>query len=136
MKTLSKDQFNIDQVKQTGAWQIWSFGPMLLNANGQPLTKFNNDLGIGGPKNPRTAIGYYEPGHYCFVVVDGRQPGYSDPGMSLVDLSQLMYDLGCVAAYNLDGGQSSVMAYDGKWVNKPYDNGRQVNDILYIGESN
>jgi exopolysaccharide biosynthesis protein len=40
-------------------------------------------------KNPRSAIGYYEPGHYCFIVVDGRQNGYSD-GMTLDELAQTL----------------------------------------------
>ncbi len=39
------------------------------------MTEFNSTL---GKANPRTAVGNYEPGHYCFLVVDGRQPGYSD----------------------------------------------------------
>ena len=45
---------------------------------------------------PRGAIGYYEPGHYCFVVVDGRQTGYSR-GVTLEELAQVFDDLGCTA---------------------------------------
>lgn len=129
MATYTADEFNIDTVKQNGAWQGWSFGPMLLQ-NGQPMTEFNSNVVRA---NPRTAIGYYEPGHYCLVVVDGRQPGYSE-GLSMADLSQLMYDLGCTVAYNFDGGQTSMMVFDGKVVNQPYNNGRSCSDIVYIGE--
>lgn len=129
MQTFDNNTFNPNDVVKNGAWQAWSFGPMLLD-NGQPMTKFNSNL---NPLNPRAAIGYYEPGHYCLVIVDGRQPGYSD-GISLKDFSQLFADMGCKAAYNLDGGQTAVMTFMGKWVNQPYKDGRNCSDIVYIGE--
>jgi len=127
MKTYTAQEFDINEIKEKGAYQIWTFGPMLLD-NGKPMTTFNSTL---NPQNPRTAVGYYEPGHYCFVVVDGRQPGYSN-GMTLQQMSQLFYDMGCKAAFNLDGGQSSEMAFMSKLVNKPFDGGRSTSDILYI----
>ena len=65
--------------------------------------------------------------------MDGRQEGYST-GMTLEELSQLFYDMGCQEAYNLDGGQSAVMAFDGELANQPYGGGRNISDILYIGE--
>lgn len=129
MDTFTKDEFDIEKIKVNGAWQAWSFGPMLLD-DGQPMTTFNSKV---TPRNPRAAIGYYEPGHYCFVLVDGRQEGYSI-GMTMKEMSQLFYDLGCSTAYNLDGGQSAVMTFTGKVTNKPYHGGRKVSDILYIGE--
>lgn len=49
-------------------------------------------------------------------------------------LSQFFYDLGCTAAYNLDGGQTAVMASKRGLVNQPYNGGRTTSDILYIGE--
>jgi exopolysaccharide biosynthesis protein len=67
------------------------------------------------------------------VLVDGRQPGYSE-GLSMKQLSQLFYDLGCKVAYNLDGGQTAVMAFMGEMVNQPYNGGRDVSDIIYIAE--
>lgn len=127
MQTFSADQLDMDAIKANGAWQVWTFGPMLLQ-DGQPMTKFNSTL---LKANPRTAVGYYEPGHYCFLVVDGRQTGYS-VGMSLQELSQFFYDKGCKVAFNLDGGQSSEMVFMGNVVNQPYDGGRSTNDILYI----
>lgn len=131
MQTLSPEEFDIEKVKTEGAYQVWAFGPMLLK-DGQPMTDFNMPDTIGGA-NPRTAVGYYEPGHYCFVLVDGRQPGYSE-GMTLKDLSQLMADLGCTAAYNMDGGRSAEMAYLGELKSHPMDGRRSTTDILYIGE--
>ena len=129
MQTFTKDNFDIDAVKANGAWQAWSFGPMLLQ-DGQPMTSFNSNVtGL----NPRSAIGYYEPGHYCFVTVDGRQDGYSI-GMSMKQMSQLFFDLGCKVAYNLDGGQSAEMIFGGQVYNLPYKGGRRVSDIVYLAE--
>ncbi len=118
MKTYAKGEYDKDSIKELEgeAWQIWTFGPMLLK-EGQPMTKFSLPTPVAG-SNPRTAIGYYEPGHYVFVTVDGRQPGYSN-GLKLKDLSQLMYDLGCKVAFNLDGGASSQLAFLGEQINKP-----------------
>ena len=83
--------------------------------------------------HPRSAIGYYEPGHYCFVVVDGRQSGYSR-GMTLPELARVFEDLGCSAAYNLDGGHSTFMTIGDQVVNRPYKPGHQIVDCLYFGE--
>ena len=129
LQTFTESEFDIDAVKANGAWQAWSFGPMLLD-EGQVMTEFNSEV---TPRNPRGAIGYYEPGHYCFVLVDGRQEGYSI-GMTLKQMSQLFYVLGCQAAYNLDGGQSATMVFTGEIVNQPYNGGRKISDIIYIGE--
>ncbi len=127
METMTAAECDVERLKREGAWQAWSFGPMLLQ-DGEPMTRFNSTV----PRaNPRSAIGYYEPGHYCFVLVDGRAPGYSD-GLSLVDLSQLFHDMGCAVAYNLDGGQSAVMTFLGRVVNQPYKGGRDVSDIVCV----
>lgn len=62
-----------------------------------------------GVRHPRTALGLDAAGRRLWlVVVDGRQPGYSD-GMSTCELAALMLELGCHEAINLDGGGSSVM---------------------------
>jgi exopolysaccharide biosynthesis protein len=131
MQAYSASELDLEKIKAEGAYQVWTFGPMLLK-DGQPMTEFDSPQNING-KNPRTAIGYYEPGHYCFVVVDGRQAGYSK-GMEMAQLSQLMYDLGCKVAFNLDGGQSSEMAFMGNIINQPYNGGRSTTDILYVAE--
>lgn len=129
METFSPEQFDLEAIKKKGAYQGWSFGPMLL-MDGQAMEKFNSTV---NPANPRCAIGYFEPGHYCFVLVDGRQPGYSE-GMTTKQLSALFAEKGCKAAYNLDGGQSAEMVFMGKTVNEPYNGGRDVSDIVYIAE--
>lgn len=119
-------------------WHIFCFGPTLLDAEGTALTgRFNSDV---QPDNPRSVLGYYEPGHYCFVQVDGRGTksrvvtGEHNIGLDMWDLAALMESLGCRVAYNLDGGQSSMMWFDGALVSTPYEGGRPIGDILLIRE--
>ena len=127
--TLDAKKTSAEEIESLHPWQAWCFGPMLLDENGKAMTKFHSSL---TDRNPRTAIGYYSPGHYCFVVVDGRRKDYSR-GMTMKQLSRFMEKLGCKAAYNMDGGSSSVMAFNGKKVNRP-SSSRKVPDFIYIGE--
>lgn len=132
MKTYSPNEFDVDEVIAAGAWQAWNFGPSILDDNGEIATSFNTTSYLNS-ENPRAAIGYLEPGHYVLVTVDGRNEGYSR-GVTLSELAGIMSSLGCKVAYNLDGGKSSAMVYDGEYVNQPADGGRTISDIIYIGE--
>ncbi len=67
-------------------------------------------------RNPRTALGMVEPGHFVVIVADGRQPKYSI-GMTPLELAQAFLDEGCVLAYNLDGGQSTCLYFLGVKLN-------------------
>ncbi len=129
MATYAPDEINIDFIEAREPWITWNFGPSLLDRNGQPKQKFNQPDSIGD-RNPRAVIGYYEPGHYCLVVVDGRQNGYSQ-GLNLIELSQLIYELGCKVAYNLDGGISAQMTWHGEMVNHQ-EKKRSICDIVCI----
>ena len=51
------------------------------------------------------------------------------------ELAQIFEDMGCQAAYNLDGGATASMIFNNKIVNQPYDGGRKVSDIILIGEA-
>ena len=63
---------------------------------------------------PRTALGLNRNGRYLYiVVVDGRQPFYSE-GATFVDLAELMIEQGAFMAMNMDGGGSSTMVVEGK----------------------
>ena len=132
MESYYEDEFDLESAIERGAYQGWSFGPKLID-NGQVPESYNTTTTIIS-RNPRSAIGYYEPGHYCLITVDGRQSGYSR-GMTLEQLSQTFIDLGCVDAYNLDGGQTAMMVFDDLVVNQPYKGGRTVSDIIYFGRS-
>ncbi len=103
---------------KNGALHTYSFGPNLLN-NGEPIENFE-DLTSNYLRNlqPRCAIGIIEPYHYVFVVVDGRAPNYSQ-GVTMEELSLIMYNLGCTQAYNLDGGGSATMVFNGELINRP-----------------
>lgn len=127
METYEAGRFNAEEAIANGAYQAWNFGPRLLTSEGKPRTKFHS---VVVPANPRAAIGYFEPGHYCFVVVDGRSD--ESGGMTLQELAALMAQLGCVRAYNLDGGNSAVMAVGKRRVNDPSNGGRPISDIIAI----
>ena len=75
---------------------------------------------FGEQRHPRTAIGFTADRRTLLVVVDGRQAPYS-AGMTLPELTDLMFRLGAVDAINLDGGGSTAMAIRGRTVNRPSD---------------
>lgn len=69
MRTFAPNEFDANQAIKEGAYQTWIFGPALLDDNGKAKTSFNTWDYIRR-SHPRSAIGYYEPGHYCMIVVD------------------------------------------------------------------
>ena len=74
--------------------------------------------------------------HYLFVVSDGRTE--ESEGLSLYELAAFLRDKGAQTAYNLDGGGSSTMVFEGRVVNNPTSGGRgtkerSVSDIVYVG---
>lgn len=133
METYEPREYTVEDIKNRGAVQVWSFGPTLLDENGQMRKKYDMPRAVSY-YNPRSAIGYYEPGHYCFVVVDGRQSGYAK-GLTIPELAQIFVDLGCTKAYNLDGGGSAVMTFDQKLYSQQSNGGRDLGDILVIRET-
>lgn len=133
VETHDQGNYDVSAILEKNPLHVWSFGPSLLDENGKALTEFNLAKGIGG-RHPRCAMGYYEPGHYCFIQVDGRQNGYSN-GITMPNLAKIFEDLGCKVAYNLDGGQSSVMMFNHEFYSRPYLGGRNLGDILFIADS-
>ena len=93
-----------------------TFGPPLIVDGKKMITDGDGGWGIG----PRTAIGQKKDGTVIFVVIDGRQPGYST-GATLRDVQDVLYEEGTYIAANLDGGSSTTLYYNGKVVNKPAD---------------
>lgn len=124
------------QLVDQGVWQAFSFGPALVQ-DGAVSVSQDEEVGRAKASNPRTAIGIIDNNHYVFVVSDGRTS--ESEGLSLYQLAQFMQQqLGVTCAYNLDGGGSSTMVFEGAVVNSPTTNGnrieeRNVNDIVYIG---
>ena len=132
MATYGPNQFDPQAALEQGIFQTWIFGPRLLDDSGKALASFDTWDYIK-KTHPRTALGYYEPGHYCFVTVDGRQPGYSR-GMSLPELAQAFEGLGCAAAYNLDGGHTVFMTLENRYVNHSYKPSKTISDCICICE--
>ncbi len=128
MKTYAQNTLDLSSFDSQGIWQAWSFGPALLTDQGEAIGAFDSSL---NDRHPRCGIGYYAPGHYCFVVVDGRQKDYS-VGMRLSEFSSLFQKLGCQQAYNLDGGATAIMMFNGEVINQPYKGGRESGDIIYF----
>lgn len=129
MEMFHPDDFDAVREMDRGAYQSWCFGPSLLDGTGTPIGVFNSSYGVI-KKNPRSAIGYYEPGHYCFVTVDGRNN--VSHGANMDQLARIMSGFGCKLAYNLDGGQTSLLCYGTQLINDPSDGGRSSSDYILI----
>jgi len=133
---VEESEVTAQSLLQSGAWQVLSFGPALIN-NGQIVVSAGSEVSQSKSSNPRTAIGQVSALHYLVIVSDGRTN--ASAGLSLAELAQLFAERGCTVAYNLDGGGSSTMWFNGAVVNNPTDgksNGeRSVSDIVYIGLS-
>nr|MBQ4317648.1 phosphodiester glycosidase family protein [Clostridia bacterium] len=88
------------------------FGPVLV-ANGKAQVTGSAGYGI----QPRTAIGQREDGVIAFLIIDGRNPLHS-LGTTVGELAKIFLDYDVVNASCCDGGSSTVMAYEGKVINK------------------
>ncbi len=134
LKILSPEDYTAEELVSQGVWQAFSFGPGLVE-DGQITVTQNQEVGKAMASNPRTAVGMIDKNHYVFVVSDGRTS--ESEGLSLYQLAQFMQSLGVTTAYNLDGGGSSTMYFNGKVINHPTTTGtikeRGVSDIVYIG---
>lgn len=136
LQILAEVDYTAQEMQEMGARDIFSFGPGLI-IDGQISVREGEEVDRAQVTNPRTAIGVLSPLHYIFVVSDGRTD--ESVGLSLLELAQLMQDLGCTLAYNLDGGGSSTIWFNGKVLNRPTTFGdkiseRKVSDIVYIGK--
>lgn len=114
-----------------GVWQSWSFGPPLVENGKANKIETNVSKSVN---NPRMAIGQLGPLHYLVVAVDGRTE--ISPGMTFPQLQQIFLEWGAITAYNLDGGGTATMWFNGKLVNNPTDGNkigeRHISDIIYL----
>lgn len=131
---INESEVSAEQLIADGVVQNLSFGPALIS-NGNIAVTQDEEVGKAMASNPRTAIGIIDKCHYVFVVSDGRTS--ESAGLSLYQLAEFMDSLGVETAYNLDGGGSSTMYFNGQVVNNPTSGGsikeRSVSDIVYIG---
>lgn len=139
VKVYDETTTTAEQLVADGVWNTLSFGPSLLDNGGiadgiedvEVDTNFGNHSIQG--EQPRTAVGVIDENHLVFVVVDGRSPGYS-AGVTMTGLAEIMEGLGATTAYNIDGGGSSTMYFNGDLVNNPLGQNKErgTSDILYI----
>lgn len=132
---IEEGEITVQELLDQGAWQVLSFGPALME-DGEICVGTDTEVDKAKTSNPRTAIGEIAPLHYVMVVADGRTE--ESTGLSLYELAGFMQSLGVTTAYNLDGGGSSTMYFNGQVVNNPTSGGeaiseRKVSDIVYIG---
>ena len=131
---INESEISAEELVSKGAKEILSFGPALIKDGNINVTK-TTEVGKAMASNPRTAIGIIDDNHYVLVVSDGRTN--ESEGLSLYELALVMQEYGVKTLYNLDGGGSSTMYFNGTIVNNPTTNGkiseRKVSDIVYIG---
>ena len=134
-KIIYENQISADQLVKDGVVNLLAFGPALVE-NGEIAVGTNEEVGQAMASNPRTAIGIIDENHYIIVVSDGRTS--ESKGLSLYQMAEVMKSYGVKTAYNLDGGGSSTLYFNGQVINKPTTGGnriseRAVSDIVYIG---
>lgn len=128
-------EVSLAALEQMNVKEVLSFGPTLLK-NNQIVINPNETQRFYATQHPRTAIGIIDELHYVFVVTSGRTT--KKPGLTIPELAEFMQSLNVDIAYNLDGGGSSTMYFNGKVINNPSYNDdtieeREVSDIVYIG---
>ena len=123
------------ELLEKGAYDVFSFGPYLMQDGklSQQAYEANES------KNPRCALGMVEPGHYVYILAEGRLD--RSHGITMKELAKLMRAKGCENAINLDGGQTAVLIFMGKQINKigAYDGGktnsRKTCEVMGVGYS-
>ena len=111
-KKLVLGKYTYQEAINEGIESAVEFGPYLIVNGKNQITNASS-----GGIHPRTAIGQRKDGTFIFVVIDGRQPGYS-LGTNLLELQNIFNKYDAYNAANLDGGSSSTMYYNGKVINK------------------
>ncbi len=98
-----------------GAYNVFSFGPYLIK-EGQ-LSEWVMDYTKTNAKNPRHVFGMITPGHYMDIMFEGRLGSRSE-GVTMPQAALLAQAAGLMEACNLDGGQTAVVVFMGKQLNK------------------
>lgn len=135
MEVIYETDISAEELVAKGARDVLSFGPELLR-DGAVTVNSGYEVAKAMNSNPRTAIGMIDDLHYVIAVSDGRTS--ESEGLSIYELAKFLQSLGVKTAYNLDGGGSSTMYFNGQLINDPVGGGkgqseRSVSDIVYIG---
>lgn len=134
-KIIYENEITAQELIDQGVVNLLAFGPSLIE-NEEIVVDSSTEVGRAMASNPRTAIGIIDEKHYIILVSDGRTQ--ESTGLSLYQMAKIMKQYGAKTAYNLDGGGSSTLYFNGQVINKPTTNGhtiseREVSDIVYIG---
>lgn len=106
------------------------FGPALVKEG--EIVSLKREYGFNPDgTQPRAAIGQLDHLSYVLVIADNAT-GSDKKGVSHQDLARFMLELGCREAYNLDGGNSAVLFYNGKMLNNKMGQERDVTDMIYF----
>ena len=111
-----------------GVYQSFTFYGGNLFKHGKPWYEICR-------RNPHTFIGEVPRNdgvlEYVIVVADGRS--HESKGLHHGHEAMILYNRGCNIGYNLDGGGSSEMVFDGKILNVPSDgHERRDHDFIYV----
>lgn len=132
---ITECEVSAQSLLDSGVYNVLSFGPALIT-DGEISVEVDEEISSKSMvSNPRTALAQVGSLHYLFVVSDGRTE--QSEGLTLYELADFLSSLGAVTAYNLDGGGSSTLVFDGRVINNPTTNGRtirerSVSDIVCI----
>jgi exopolysaccharide biosynthesis protein len=136
MIVYNESTLTLNMLTHYEAVHAFSFGPILMqngavNSNLDDYYEVDEGRSING-KHPRTGVCMVRPGYFIFIVVDGRSR--KSEGIDLPEFAELFSKYGCKVAYNLDGGGSSVLYFNGEVVNSPPEGERTNGDIIYVGQ--
>lgn len=137
LEVYKSHEITAQELLDKGAYDVYSFGPYLMKDGKLSQQAYE----ANETKNPRCALGMVEPGHYVYIMVEGRMEKTRSQGITMKELAKLMRAKGCENAINLDGGQTAVIVFMGKQLNKigAYDGGktnaRATCEVMGVGYS-
>ena len=114
MEVYAYGEVTAEEIAASGtAHDMFSFGPVLVR-DGELMVYTGSHCDAD---EPRMSIGMIAPGHYRIIMVEGRISG-GPAGIDLNTLARLQYCRGVEQAFNLDGGNTAVMLFMGRKLNR------------------
>ena len=130
----AEQQAQVDAFKsQHKIVNAFCFGPGLVIDGEKPEDVSQYKWFDANSENPRAAIGQLDMLTYVLVTVNGRTE--ESLGVTLEQMADIMLELGCEQAYNLDGGNSATLAFNGQVYNVKKQKERDVSDVIYFASA-